>query len=151
MDILERKEADCTNRCLMEESVHDIHQTFPMTKNKSLEERVETLEELSKINSLRSCHEYAMQGLKQPLTYNVDPDGHLMGNPPVEVICNFDQGTTEISHDKEDMVIEIPPCAEPKCYQLDINYNSPMGQIEAIKSISSTCTQDIKFDCDLSI
>jgi len=40
--------------------------------------------------------------------------------------------------------------SDPKCFRLDLNYNAPMDQIAALKDISQTCTQFIKFDCFLS-
>ena len=58
----------------------------------TLEERVEKLEELAKIGTLRSCAEYAQYGLKSSGLYLVDPDGPLLGHPPFQVFCNFDAG-----------------------------------------------------------
>jgi len=58
-----------------------------------LEERVEKLEELAKIGTLRTCAEYAQYGLKTSGLYMVDPDGPLLGHPPFQVFCNFDDGT----------------------------------------------------------
>ena len=46
----------------------------------TLEERVEHLEELSKIKTLRTCHELAQHGVTTSGWYNLDPDGDLIGN-----------------------------------------------------------------------
>ena len=68
----------------------------------SLEERIEKLESLAKVGTLRSCEEYANFGVRTNGKYNIDPDGPLVGEPPFEVFCNFDNGAiTEVLHDTE--------------------------------------------------
>ena len=57
-----------------------------------LEDRVSKLEELAKVGTLRTCAEYAQYGLKTSGLYMVDPDGPLLGHPPFQVFCNFDDG-----------------------------------------------------------
>ena len=57
-----------------------------------LEDRIEKLEELAKVGTLRTCAEYAQYGLKTSGLYMVDPDGPLLGQPPFQVFCNFDAG-----------------------------------------------------------
>merc|ERR1712136_126567 len=64
-----------------------------VTQNKTLEERVEHLEDLSKIKSLRSCHEYSLYGITTSGLYNIDPDGDLL-EEPIEVFCDFEEKTT---------------------------------------------------------
>ncbi len=46
----------------------------------TLEERVEHLEDLSKIKTLRSCYELAQYGINTSGLYQIDPDGDLIGN-----------------------------------------------------------------------
>ncbi len=46
----------------------------------TLEERVAHLEELSKIKTLRTCHELAQYGVTTSGWYKLDPDGDLIGN-----------------------------------------------------------------------
>ena len=60
-----------------------------------LEDRIEKLEELAKVGTLRTCAEYAQYGLKASGLYMVDPDGPLLGHPPFQVFCNFDEGKEE--------------------------------------------------------
>ena len=67
-----------------------------MSRQDILEDRVEKLEELAKVGTLRTCAEYAQYGLKTSGLYMVDPDGPLLGHPPFQVFCNFDSGTTRI-------------------------------------------------------
>ena len=53
-----------------------------------LEERVAKLEELSRVNVLRSCAEYQQYGFSRSGFYLVDPDGSLIGHPPFQVKTN---------------------------------------------------------------
>jgi len=125
------------------------HKSHEM-ENKTLEQRVEHLEDLSRVQALRSCYEYSAYGITTSGLFNIDPDGSLVGHPPFEVFCNFEEGLTEVLHDQDSKTIEIPQCEEPKCFRLDLNYNAPMEQITALKEISASCTQFINFDCFLS-
>ena len=68
--------------------------------NKTIEERIEKLEELSKIKTLRSCHEYAMYGITASGTYQIDPDGELLGEKSLPV---FDE---HLAEEAEEMVLE---------------------------------------------
>jgi len=119
--------------------------------NKSIEERLEKLEALSKTNTLRSCYEYQQYGITDSGTYTIDPDGALLGNEPFDVFCNFENGiaTTEIVHNN-DFVVDIPHCSEAFCYTLQLEYPTTMDQITALKQISDSCTQSITFGCFLS-
>ena len=83
-----------------------------MTRQNDLESRVEKLEELAKIGTLRTCAEYSQYGLRTSGLYMVDPDGPLLGHPPFQVFCNFDEGTTEVMHDSE-TVTEVQHCHDP--------------------------------------
>ena len=114
--------------------------------DKTIEERVEKLEELSKINVLRSCHEYAMYGFTDSGFYQIDPDGKMMGHAPIEAYCDFEAGTTQLTHDKE-FTVDIPHCVEPMCFEMDLQYDASLQQIKALADISDTCSQDIRFDC----
>ena len=60
-----------------------------------LEDKVEKLEELSRLGTLRSCAEYAQYGIRTNGLYFVDPDGPLQDQPPFQVFCNFDAGEIE--------------------------------------------------------
>ena len=96
-----------------------------------LEDKVEKLEELSRLGTLRSCAEYAQYGLKTSGLYMIDPDGPLLGDPPFQVFCNFTSGesefyriflfksyktfflgSTEVMHDTEQLT-EVEHCPEP--------------------------------------
>jgi len=130
------------------------------SKNDSLEERVEQLEaqverleELAKIHTLRSCSEYAMFGVTKSGFYEVDPDGPLIGNPPFTAYCSFVGGnaTTEVTHNHENVTeITANPCKDPLCWNMTLEYDAPMSQIETLKSLSEFCYQKISFGCFLS-
>jgi len=119
-----------------------------VTQNKTLEERVEHLEDLSKIKSLRSCHEYSLYGITTSGLYNIDPDGDLL-EEPIEVFCDFEEKTTQIMHDKE-FIVEIPHCEDPFCYQLNISYLASLQQITTLMDLSESCDQEITFACFMS-
>ena len=80
--------------CLNEEDFQYLLKEVKHLRSRQdvLEERVEKLEELAKIGTLRTCAEYAQYGLKTSGLYMVDPDGPLLGQPPFQVFCNFDAG-----------------------------------------------------------
>lgn len=115
----------------------------------TVEERLEKLEQLSKLHHARSCFELAQHGISKSGTYTIDPDGHLIGQPPVDVICDFNQGTTEVSHDKESEVV-IGHCLEIGCAKYHLKYQAPMEQIQALIELSDRCYQSISFGCFLS-
>ena len=119
---------------------------MPTSENKTLEERVEYLEELEKVNTLRSCEEYFSYGISRSGLYNIDPDGNLVGMEPIQVFCNFTDKSTEIMHNKE-FPVEIDPCSGPFCYRLNISYSAPIEQIRALMEISESCDQQIGFSC----
>merc|ERR1712198_190403 len=101
-------------------------------------------------NTLRSCDELASYGITASGTYQIDPDGELIGDAPIEVYCNFTDGSTQLLHDYDLVTVEIDPCPTKNCYELDISYNASWKQIDALKSISEECFQEISFDCFLS-
>ena len=78
----------------------------------NLEARVAKLEELTKVSTLRSCDEYAAFGLATSGYYLIDPDGPLVGEQPIQVLCNFTSGATEVLHDTTTLT-EVEHCHEP--------------------------------------
>ena len=121
------------------------------TPDKSVEERLQHLEELSKIHTLRSCNEYDEYGINTSGTYFIDPDGPLVGIEPFEVHCNFDDHSTEILHDHDGQTVEIDHCTEPHvCFHLELKYPTKMEQMVSLIDLSDTCTQEITFNCFLA-
>ena len=115
---------------------------------------MEKLEDLSKVGTLRSCNEYAAFGIKTSGEYTIDPDRPLVGLPPFSVYCRFngeDEAVTEIFHNTEDTQ-DVDHCHDPGCYSKDVTYTSGVqgrpvhiDQIEALISLSGSCTQSILF------
>ena len=83
-----------------------------------LDQRVEKLEEISKIKNLRNCKELSEKGLSKSGSYNVDPDGDGQGFGPIAVYCDFMINTTSIYYGKEDV---------------------PAEQIQALIDLSESC------------
>ena len=93
--------------CLLPLSVYSISnedfESFKLEMNHlrsrqdDLEGRVDKLEELAKIGTLRTCAEYAQYGLKTSGLYMIDPDGPLLGQPPFQVFCDFKSGRYDSS------------------------------------------------------
>ena len=115
----------------------------------ALEDRVEKLEEIAKYKTLRTCNELSNRGLTLSGIYSIDPDGEGIGYEPIEVYCNFEKGTTEVFHDKEEM-IKIEKCSNVGCASYDFNYYAPPQQIEALINLSQSCYQDLSFGCFLA-
>ena len=120
------------------------------TSLESVEKRLQHLEEVTKVSSLRSCKEYEEYGIVKSGTYTIDPDDPLMGDPPFNVYCDFDSHTTEVLHSKEGETNEIEHCSGHMCYHLELNYNTTMQQIVSLIDLSESCSQHINFDCFLA-
>ena len=116
-------------------------ETLEKNNAKDVEERLENLEELSKIKILRTCAELQQHGIDRNGIFLVDPDGELIGEEPIYVYCDFDQGTTEVMHDMEELM-KIEKCETgPGCSVYNLTYRAPKSQIEALVQLSSSCTQ----------
>ena len=73
------------------------------TRNNT-EDRLDYLEEMSKMSVKRSCQEMAAYGIKKDDFYFVDPDGPLVGSEPIRVFCDFsssERAVTSVMHDSE--------------------------------------------------
>ena len=82
----------------------------------------------------------------------MDPDGELIGEPPIEVSCIFDEGDGAITmiHNMNEGIIPVDHCDSLQCFEKSITYPVSVNQIKALKDISSTCTQYISFGCILA-
>ena len=140
---LKRQNKDLSNR--VDKLEHDQDNSKIQTED-NLEERVEKLEELSKYKTLRTCQELANRGLSLSGIYEVDPDGEGIGFAPIEVFCDFESNTTQVFHDKEDL-IKVEKCDGVGCATYEMNYFAPKEQINALMALSETCYQDLDFGC----
>lgn len=112
--------------------------------------RVSYLEGLTRSKLFRSCHEMLVHGITQSDTYEIDPDGEAKGQPPIQVYCDFEYGTTEVLHNFDNQTWTVPHCEDEFCSELNITYPAPMSQIKALIELSATCEQEITFDCFLA-
>jgi len=117
------------------------------SEDPSLEDRVDYLEEVSKIKVLRTCAEMEQHGVKTSGFYNLDPDGDNIGNAPIRAYCDFEAHVTEILHDAEGELIDVSHCDTNLCYTRNITYISQMEQIKSLMDLSTFCDQTIEFDC----
>ena len=60
--------------------------------NKDIEDDLNHLKQLSKLNTVRTCEEMKEYGVDESGFYLVDPDGPLIGQEPIMVYCDFKQG-----------------------------------------------------------
>ena len=72
----------------MENRIAKLEKKFKNEKD-DLEARVAKLEELAKMNVLRSCAEYSQFGFSASGLYMVDPDGALLGEQPFQVFYYY--------------------------------------------------------------
>ena len=127
----------------------------------NLEDRVQKLETFFKVETLRSCEEYAEFGIRTSGVYPIDPDGILIGQPPFSAYCRFDENTgqvvTEIMHNVSEDLINVENCEDPGCYVKNLSYISgndrkviETSQLEALIQLSSECKQDFYYECLLA-
>ena len=86
------------------------------------------------------------RGVTMSGIYDLDPDGQGIGHPPIKAYCDFVKNTTEIFHDKEEL-IKVEKCPEVGCAAYEVNYSAPPEQIEALIALSENCYQDLSFGC----
>ena len=70
----------------------DLSTSEDAPSNRTIEDRVEKLEQLASLYTLRSCEEYFGFGLTASGLFTIDPDGPLTGNNPFDVFCSFEDG-----------------------------------------------------------
>ncbi|CAG0885455.1 unnamed protein product [Darwinula stevensoni] len=112
------------------------------------EGRLQYLEAISLQITPRTCQTLADLGVTRTGEYLVDPDGVLIGEAPIKVICDMetDPVATIVLHDSMGNTA-IDRCADPGCYNHSIKYGSPMKQMVALIQHSKSCEQYIRYDC----
>ena len=133
----------------VEKKIGSLEKKNQNTSFGAIQERVLKLEELLKLVALRSCHEYKQRGITRSGLYYIDPDGIKVGENSFLVKCDFEEGTTEVSHDHQDKII-IPHCSGDRCYHLRLRYPSSIKQIRSLIEQSDSCIQEITFECKLT-
>ncbi|CAG0898617.1 unnamed protein product [Darwinula stevensoni] len=85
-----------------------FHERDQMKLENAMEDRLEYLEALSLQITPRSCNALANLGVSKTGTYLVDPDGALIGESPIKVLCDMeaDPVTTVVQHDSMESTYE---------------------------------------------
>ena len=112
-----------------------------------INDRVGTLEELSKLRMAPTCEHLSMYGVSKSGSYNINLNKNAIGANPVEVHCNFTMMTTEVLPVSTQPVV-IDNCAGSGCFTHDVDYLASLSQLEELIDLSVECTQDITFDCN---
>ena len=127
----------------------------------NLDDILEKLKQLSRIGTLRSCEEYAAFGIRTSGMFPIDPDGILVGQPPFDAYCRFDDNTgqvvTEVMHTYSENLTNVEHCPDPGCYIKNLMYVSgedghliETSQLEALIELSSDCEQSFYYECTLA-
>jgi len=114
-----------------------------------LEKKMLGLEEENKYlrtKSMKTCEDLKNSPYNETGVYTMDPDG---SGKPVEVFCDMEKGVTEIGHNHINAE-NVTWCEGSGCFSLNITYNVPLEQIEALIAMSDVCEQEIKFECKLA-
>ncbi|CAG0896632.1 unnamed protein product [Darwinula stevensoni] len=112
------------------------------------EGRLQYLEAVSLQITPRTCQTLADLGVTRTGEYLVDPDGALIGDAPIKVLCDMetDPVSTIVLHDAMGNTA-IDRCADPGCHNHSIRYGSTMKQMVALINQSKSCEQHIRYDC----
>jgi len=106
------------------------------------------LEKLTNILRVEeSCAALGKLGYTQTGTYPIDPDGKSQNLPPVQATCSLPQGKTSIGGTKQ---IQIEHCIANLCFQSNVSYDVPLGQMKALIKSSKHCSQEITLKCLLA-
>merc|ERR1712012_1239432 len=96
--------------------------------------------------SMKTCDDLRNSPYNETGMYTMDPDG---SGKPVEVFCDIEKGVTEIGHDHIDAE-NVTWCEGSGCFSLNITYDVPLKQIDALIAMSAFGEQEIKFECKLA-
>jgi len=140
-----------TGLCLGESFIEEVpnHNEVLADRLALLEKKMMGLEEENKYlrtKSMKTCEDLKNSPYNETGVYTMDPDG---SGQPVEVFCDVEKGVTEIGHDHLSAE-NVTWCSGAGCYSLDLTYDVPIQQIEALIAMSDTCEQEIKFECKLA-
>ena len=106
----------------------------------------EKLLELQSLSATeKSCFQLALQGIKKSGRYLLDPDGHHLNHPPIEVECKFPSNLTLIGEKFEK---EFEKCNSSKCSEVPVEYNAHIDQILRLIEDSGSCSQELQFHCN---
>jgi len=137
--------------CLGESFIEEVpnHNEALADRLALLEKKMIGLEEENKYlrtKSMKTCEDLKNSPYNETGVYTMDPDG---SGQPVEVFCDVEKGVTEIGHDHLSAE-NVTWCEGAGCFSLNLTYDVPIQQIEALIAMSDTCEQEIKFECKLA-
>ncbi|CAG0886206.1 unnamed protein product [Darwinula stevensoni] len=115
-----------------------------------VEGRLQFLEGINTLqNTPRTCQSLADLGVTTTGIYSVDPDGVLVGDPPIKVFCDMetDPVSTIVLHDAMDEDAVVDRCDRPGCFGRNVTYNASMTQMVALIDRSQSCDQKIRYGC----
>ncbi|CAG0904343.1 unnamed protein product [Darwinula stevensoni] len=118
-------------------------------QQEAIDERLQYLEATTLQIAPRTCQTFADLGVQRTGTYFVDPDGPLLGDPPIKVRCDMetDPVSTIVAHDSMEIGMVIVPCADPGCFRRRVTYDATLKQMVALINQSHSCEQQITYDC----
>ena len=98
----------------------------------------------------RSCQEFKEIGHTSDGEYLIDPDGLGAGEEPSMVYCNMTAKNglagKHVNHDSEERTY-VKGYDGALSYSKTIRYSMTMAQISALKALSGSCEQFIRYEC----
>ncbi|CAG0893350.1 unnamed protein product [Darwinula stevensoni] len=101
------------------------------------EARLQYLEAISLQIAPRTCQTLADLGVTRTGEYLVDPDGVLIGDAPIKVLCDMESVSTIVLHDSMENTA-IDRCADPGCYNHNISIDRVSFQYDCFSSALTT-------------
>ena len=104
---------------------------------------------------MRSCQMLLERGISQSGEYIIDPDGYGVSEDPFTVTCSMPAAATGsaatiVGHDSERRT-HVNGFDPHGSYSISVTYAAPLPQLEALMSMSSRCSQFIRYECYHSI
>ena len=118
-----------------------LESRFVFIEVKTLGEKVNHLETLSKLIKVDSCETLAKNGIQTSGYYDV-----ALGNSsnPVKTYCDFEEKSTILG---EEITIVVEHCPEEKCFNRSIPYEASYEQLRNLINSSPSCYQNVSFSC----
>ena len=108
---------------------------------KTLDEKLDHLETLSRLIKVDSCETLARNGIQTSGYYDV-----ALGNSsnPVKTYCDFEENSMILG---EEITTVVEHCSEEKCFNRSISYDASYEQLRYLINSSPRCYQNITFSC----
>ena len=108
---------------------------------KTLDEKFDHLETLSKLIKVDSCETFAKNGIQTSGYFDV-----ALGNSsnPVKTYCDFEEKDMILG---EEITSVVEHCSEEKCFNRSISYDASYEQLRYLINSSPRCYQNVSFSC----